>query len=199
MDAVNALRSRDGVDLIVLDWMLPDVPGTEICRFIRSQPALAAMPVIMVTARADEVDRVVGLEVGADDYLSKPFSMRELVLRVRNLLRRQRGTEGASDDLTCGPLRADLSAHRVWVGDEEIALTALEFRLLKALLERAGRVQTRERLLEDVWRMHPNVSTRTVDTHVRRLRNKLGASAAQVETLRGVGYRLVEPRGESTG
>jgi two-component system phosphate regulon response regulator PhoB len=180
-------------DAVVLDLMLPEVSGTEVCRRIRRDARTHAIPVVMLTARGEEIDRVVGFELGADDYVVKPFSVRELVLRVRAALRRsQPASPEAETVLAHGPLRVDLAAHRVWVDDDEVALTALEFRLLVTLLQRRGRVQTRDRLLTDVWDVSSEIATRTVDTHVKRLRQKLGGGGALIETLRGVGYRLVE-------
>jgi two-component system phosphate regulon response regulator PhoB len=181
-------------DLVLLDLMLPELSGTEVCRRLRSSEAPENIPVIMVTARSDEVDRVVGLELGADDYVVKPFSVRELMLRVRAVMRRGRGggEEPAADGVTdaFGDLRVDRDGHRTWVGSDEVHLTALEFRLLTTLMARRGRVQTREQLLEDVWHVNPDVTSRTVDTHVRRLRMKLNAAGDYIETIRGVGYRF---------
>jgi len=184
-------------DVIVLDLMLPDLSGTEICRRLREQERTRELPVIMCTAKGEEIDRVVGFEVGADDYVVKPFSVRELILRVRALLRRvQRPNQsdgrgsGESALLRFGRLKIDRDAHRAWVDDGEIALTALEFRLLHAFLARRGRVQSRDALLDEVWGMDADVTTRTVDTHVKRLREKLGDAGAYIETLRGVGYRF---------
>ncbi|PRP97508.1 Transcriptional regulatory protein YycF [Enhygromyxa salina] len=178
-------------DLVLLDLMLPDIPGTEVCRQIRATERTRKVPIVMLTARGDELDRVVGFEVGADDYVTKPFSVRELMLRVRAVLRR---VGGPSDEdparLEIGALQVDTSSHRVWVGGEEVRLTALEFRLLSTFLARAGRVQTRDTLLADVWGMHAGLTTRTVDTHVTRLRKKLGEVGSYIETLRGVGYRF---------
>jgi two-component system, OmpR family, phosphate regulon response regulator PhoB len=189
--ALAALQADPPPDLVILDLMLPDMSGTEICRRIRQEPATARLPVVMLTARSEDIDRVVGFEVGADDYVVKPFSTRELVLRVRAILRR---SEAAATDSpstrTIGPLRLDFDGHRLWVDGEEILLTALEFRLLKTLVQRRGRVQTRETLLTQVWEMNGELTTRTVDTHVRRLRKKLGSAAVYIETLRGVGYRF---------
>ncbi|MCG8554824.1 MAG: response regulator transcription factor [Proteobacteria bacterium] len=183
-------------DLIVLDLMLPDLAGTEVCRILRQREATRRVPIIMLTAKAEEIDRVVGFEVGADDYVTKPFSVRELLLRVRAILRRGHANGETSKELSFGALRIDSDSHRVWVDGKEVALTALEFRLLTTLLSRKGRVQTRERLLQDVWDMSSEVTTRTVDTHVKRLRHKIGNAAAYIETLRGVGYRFqdAEPR-----
>jgi two-component system phosphate regulon response regulator PhoB len=183
-------------DLIVLDLMLPDMSGTEVCRELRRTEATRSTPIIFLTARDNEIDRVVAFELGADDYVSKPFSVRELVLRVRALLRRAKATKSAppSGEQNFDRLRVDPEAHQVWVDGVEVVLTALEFRLLHTLLGRRGRVQTRSQLLEDVWGVHAEVTTRTVDTHVKRLREKLGDAGSYVETIRGVGYRF---RGKS--
>jgi two-component system phosphate regulon response regulator PhoB len=177
-------------DVIVLDLMLPDLAGTEICRRLREQERTRDVPVIMCTAKGEEIDRVVGFEVGADDYVVKPFSVRELILRIRALLRRAHRTEGEPSLMRFGRLKIDRDAHRAWVDENELALTALEFRLLHAFLSRRGRVQTRDALLSDVWGIDADVTTRTVDTHVKRLREKLGDAGAYIETLRGVGYRF---------
>ncbi len=200
-DAASAWRRLQDshVDLVVLDLMLPgDVDGVELCRRIRRAPHTASLPVVMVTARGEEVDRVVGFEVGADDYVPKPFSPRELVLRIEAVLRRSHmgahGTRPENDVLRFGPLCIDLPGHRVEVDGAPVELTALEFRLLAWLAERPGRVQSREQLLEHVWGYAPGVGSRTVDTHVRRLRGKLGSAAELIETVRGVGYRLRAPR-----
>jgi two-component system phosphate regulon response regulator PhoB len=182
---------RGPVDLILLDIMLPDVPGTEICKRLRRDPATASVPIIMLTAKTQEIDRVVGLELGADDYVSKPFSVREIVLRVGAILRRvQPAPTEPSARLEIGKLSIDVAEHRVLVEGEEIPLTALEFKLLYDLASRLGRVQTREGLLERVWGYVPGIETRTVDTHVKRLREKLAGARDQLETIRGVGYRL---------
>lgn len=177
-------------DVIVLDLMLPDLSGTEVCRRLKASPETARVPVVMLTAKGEEIDRVVGFEMGAEDYVVKPFSTRELVLRVRAILRRATTAPEAEGMVRFGRLRMDTAAHRVWVDEAEVALTALELKLLSTLHERRGRVQTRERLLEDVWDMHAAVTTRTVDTHVKRLRQKLGAAEPYIETVRGVGYRF---------
>jgi two-component system, OmpR family, phosphate regulon response regulator PhoB len=181
-------------DLVLLDLMLPDVSGTEVCRQLKADERTRHVPVVMLTARGGEVDRVVGLEVGADDYVTKPFSVRELVLRVGAVLRRvgERRT-GARRDARVGPIRVDVDAHRSYVHGQEIQLTPLEFDLLQTLVSRAGRVQSREQLLENVWDLASDVETRTIDTHVKRLREKLGAARGMLETVRGVGYRLAEP------
>jgi two-component system, OmpR family, phosphate regulon response regulator PhoB len=181
-------------DLVVLDLMLPDISGTEVCRQLKASPRTRHVPVLMLTARAQEIDRVVGFEVGADDFVPKPFSVRELVLRIRAILRR--GATSPGDELhdTVGPIRVDPAAHRAFVGDEEVPLTALEFKLLLTFMSRIGRVQTREALLQDVWGLSSDLQTRTVDTHVKRLREKLGAGRDVIETVRGIGYRMIDPR-----
>jgi len=176
--------------LIVLDWMLPDMNGVELCSRLRQDPRTGRVPILMLTARGEENDRVHGLEAGADDYVVKPYSVRELVLRIRSLLRRAEPPTPAGSAKQVGELRLDIEAHRVWVSDEEVMLTLLEFKLLDTLLSRSGRVQTRERLLEEVWQMPGELTTRTVDTHVKRLRQKLGSAGRFIETVRGVGYRF---------
>jgi two-component system phosphate regulon response regulator PhoB len=188
-----ALASREPrPDLILLDLMLPDTSGTEVCRELRADERTRDVPIIMLTAKGEEVDRVVGFEVGADDYVVKPFSVRELVLRVRAVLKRSERSPEERRSMTFGRLRVDVDAHRVWVDGGEVTLTALELKLLTTLLSRRGRVQSRDRLLSDVWGIDADVTTRTVDTHIKRLRTKLGAAADYVETLRGVGYRFCE-------
>ena len=178
-------------DVIVLDLMLPDLSGTEICRRLREQERTRDVPIIMCTAKGEEIDRVVGFEVGADDYVVKPYSVRELVLRIRAQLRhRTARTTAEPARLRFGVLDIDPDAHRAWIEGVEVSLTALEFRLLHTFISRRGRVQTREALLRDVWGIDADVTTRTVDTHVKRLREKLGAAGAYIETLRGVGYRF---------
>ena len=180
-----------GPDLVLLDLMLPDMSGTQVCQQLRTGERTRGLPIIMMTAKSEEVDRVVGFEVGADDYVIKPFSLRELMLRIRAVLRRKAPTDAASVvPSSYGRLRVDMEGHRVWVDEQEVVLTALEFRLLTTLIARRGRVQTRDALLGDVWGVQPGLTTRTVDTHVRRLRKKLGEVADYVQTLRGVGYRF---------
>ena len=179
-------------DAVILDLMLPDLPGTEICRQLKSSSRTSSLPVIMLTARTDEVDRVVGFELGADDYITKPFSVREVVLRVKAILRRGTPAEAGPREQV-GPVRLDAEAHRVFVDGGEIELTALEFKLLETFMSRVGRVQTREQLLRDVWEMTGDLQTRTVDTHVKRLREKLGSGRDLIETVRGLGYRMSDP------
>lgn len=191
--AISRLMKGSAPDLVVLDLMLPDISGLDVCRQMRESGRLKDVPVLMLTARGEESDRVAGFEVGADDYVPKPFSVRELMLRVKALLRRAGSTaEGEEGEARFGILKVDRAAHRVWVDGEEAALTVLEFGLLTTLLERRGRVQTRDRLLNDVWDIHADVTTRTVDTHVKRLREKLKEAGQYVETVRGVGYRFKE-------
>jgi len=183
-------------DLIVLDLMLPDVQGTDVCRELKRAEATRDIPVLILSARGDEIDRVVGFELGAEDYVVKPFSVRELILRINAILKRSKSAtpenEAVAADMTFGAIRIDHTRHRVWVNEKELTLTALEFKLLATFISRKGRVQTRERLLDDVWGIDVGVTTRTVDTHVKRLREKLGKKARYVETVRGVGYRFAE-------
>jgi len=188
--AALARIQGDPPDLVLLDLTLPDTSGIEVCRAIRGAPATRDLPVVMISARVEEIDRVVGFEVGADDYITKPFSLRELVLRVRAVLRRREPGRPAGDRVRCGRLSVDDAGHRAWLDEQELVLTALEFRLLRTLAGHPGRVFSREDLLADVWGMAVGVTTRTVDTHILRLRDKLGPAADQLQTLRGVGYRL---------
>jgi two-component system, OmpR family, phosphate regulon response regulator PhoB len=187
-----ALAARSKPDLVLLDLMLPDISGRDVCRRLRANPQTRDVPIVMLTARGEEADRVQGFEVGADDYVTKPFSPRELVLRVKAILRRA-GAGTTQERVVLGPLELDLGAHRAYVGGDEVELTALEFKLLHHLMSRPGRVQTREQLLSDVWGISSPLETRTVDTHVMRLREKLGEARDFVETVRGVGYRMAEP------
>jgi two-component system phosphate regulon response regulator PhoB len=179
-------------DLIILDLMLPRLSGTEVCKQLKRDPATAAIPVIMLTAKGEEVDRILGLELGADDYVTKPFSPRELNLRVQSILRRRQAGHEPPERVRHGALTLDRSRHEVSVSGKAIELTATEFKLLALLLERKGRVQSRDRLLNDVWGYENVIDTRTVDTHLRRLREKLGRAADYVETVRGVGYRMLD-------
>ena len=181
------------IDVIILDLMLPDGSGLTLCRDIKSDAKTKHIPVIILTAKTEEVDRIVGFELGADDYVTKPFSVRELILRVKAILKRGIDSpqqENDISDIEVGDLRLNLDAHQAFVRDEEIALTALEFRLLKHLLDRRGRVQTRDQLLEEVWGYSSDVTTRTVDTHIKRLREKLLGAGDCIQTIRGVGYRF---------
>lgn len=179
-------------DLVILDLMLPDGSGLTLCRDIKSDPATKNTLVILLTAKADELDRVIGFELGADDYVTKPFSVRELILRVKAILKRRASEERqpADPSYTFGALTLNLEAHQVFINDLEVGFTALEFRLLKHLIDRKGRVQSRDQLLEEVWGYSAEVTTRTVDTHIKRLREKLGSAGEYIQTIRGVGYRF---------
>jgi two-component system, OmpR family, phosphate regulon response regulator PhoB len=177
-------------DIVLLDLMLPDRPGTTVCTALKREPRTQGIPIIMVTAKGEEVDRIVGLELGADDYLVKPFSVRELMLRMNAVLRRGVATEPPFIEVC--ELRIDRDAHRVEVDGAEIGMTPLEFKLLLTLVVRRDRVQTRSTLLSDVWELDPGVSSRTVDTHVKRLRDKLRSAGRFIQTVRGVGYRFSE-------
>ena len=178
--------------LVVLDVMLPEIDGLEVCKLLRRDSATAKIPILMLTAKAAEIDRVLGLELGADDYVTKPFSPRELVLRVKKILQRGAASGEKRETMRFGELLIDLPKHLVsWKG-KAIELTATEFKLVTVLAERAGRVQTRDALLRDVWEYDAAIDTRTVDTHMRRLREKLGPAAKHLDTVRGVGYRFVE-------
>ena len=178
-------------DLVLLDLMLPEMDGLEVCRRLRQDPATMALPIVMLTARGDEVDRVLGLELGADDYVTKPFSPRELVARIRAVLRRARPPAGAAP-LVIGRLAIDAAAHHVTVDGQAVSLTRKEFDLLRALAEARGRVLSREYLLDHVWGYTAagEIESRTVDVHVRRLRQKLGAEGQRIGTVTGVGYRF---------
>lgn len=183
----NALPS-----LVILDLMLPGMSGLEVCRVLKAESATRGIPILMLTAKAEEVDRIVGLELGADDYVTKPFSPRELVLRVRSILRRFNGAPETTDVLRLGDIQVDRSRYEVVVKGKSIDFTATEFKLLTVLMERRGRVQSRDALLNDVWGYESLIDTRTVDTHIRRLREKLGKASDCIETIRGFGYRMVE-------
>ena len=177
-------------DVLILDLMLPGVSGLDVCKSIRTDDDIRDMSIIMLTAKGEEIDRVIGFELGADDYVTKPFSVRELILRVKVLLKKQRESLVENKLVTFGPIRIDLDAHELKINDKEIVLTALEFKLLQHLVKRKGRVQTREQLLGDVWGYSAEVTTRTVDTHIKRLREKLGNTSDYIQTIRGVGYRF---------
>jgi two-component system phosphate regulon response regulator PhoB len=193
-DGADALKKARtfSPDLIVLDLMLPEVDGLEVCKILRRDPATAGVPIIMLTAKAAEIDRVLGLELGADDYITKPFSPRELVLRVKSLLRRGQTAVKEVEQIRAGDLMIDLPRHLVAIGNKRVDLTITEFKLLSTLAQRRGRVQSREQLLRDVWEYDNIIDTRTVDTHMRRLREKLGRASKYLDTVRGVGYRFIE-------
>jgi two-component system alkaline phosphatase synthesis response regulator PhoP len=191
-DALHAVGARPP-ELIVLDLMLPHVDGLEVCRLLRANEATAAIPIIMVTARADESERIVGLELGADDYLAKPFSPNELVARVRALLRRAQRGAPPTKTLAYGPIALDTDRHLVSCGGRDVTLTAKEFLLLEYLLLHRGRVLSRDVLLTDVWGYRYTGGTRTVDVHVRRLREKLPVLADGLVTVKQFGYKLVDP------
>tara|TARA_B100000674_G_C37833092_1_gene911526 strand:+ start:332 stop:1018 length:687 start_codon:yes stop_codon:yes gene_type:complete len=177
-------------DVVILDLMLPDISGLEICRMLKNDDLLKNISIIMLTAKGDEVDRIVGFELGADDYVTKPFSIRELILRVKVLQKKQNGSVDSDKLLEIGMISMDLDAHSVSIDKKQVTLTALEFKLLKHLAQRKGRVQTRDQLLGDVWGYSAEVTTRTVDTHIKRLREKLGSACCYIQTIRGVGYRF---------
>ena len=190
-DGTSGLQKArdDRPDFIVLDLMLPKLSGLEVCKILKSDTATSHTPILMLTAKAEEIDRIVGLEFGADDYVTKPFSPREIVLRIRAILRR---AERADESLNAGPISIDPARHQVRVSGKQVQLTSLEFKLLRTLMQRRGRVQDRDRLLNEVWGYQSVIDTRTVDTHVRRLREKLGKAGDAIETVRGFGYRLRE-------
>jgi two-component system, OmpR family, phosphate regulon response regulator PhoB len=188
-----AAAREDLPDLVVLDLMLPGLLGTEVCKALRKDSRTARIPVLMVTAKSDEIDRVVGFEVGADDYIVKPFSMRELTLRIKAILRRCESEQAAAASLlNLGGITIDTERHRVMSSNTEIDLTSTEFKLLLYLAERRGRVISRDQLLQNVWSYHEVGDTRTVDTHITRLRSKLGPPGEQVKTVRGFGYKIEE-------
>jgi DNA-binding response OmpR family regulator len=192
-DGEEALKKARALlpSLIILDVMLPEVDGLEVCKILRRDARVSATPIIMLTAKAAEIDRVLGLELGADDYLTKPFSPRELVLRVKRLLRSDPAAV-KQDEIVLKELRLDVPRHQATVRSRAVDLTATEFKLLTVLAQRRGRVQSREQLLQDVWEYDNLIDTRTVDTHMRRLREKLGPAARYLDTVRGVGYRFIE-------
>ena len=190
-DGASGLQKArdDRPDFIILDLMLPRMSGLEVCKILKSDTATSHTPILMLTARAEEIDRIVGLEFGADDYVTKPFSPREVVLRIRAIFRRG---EKADESLKAGPISIDPARHEVRINGKRVRLTSLEFKLLRTLMQRRGRVQERDRLLNEVWGYESVIDTRTVDTHVRRLREKLGKAGDAIETVRGFGYRLRE-------
>jgi two-component system phosphate regulon response regulator PhoB len=193
-DGEQALRlvASEMPQLVILDLMLPDMDGLEFCRKMKQDEPTSGIPIIMLTAKGEEVDRVVGFELGAEDYITKPFSPRELVLRVKAILKRAAPREEPARKLSLGDLSIDLDRHQVWLEGKEILLTHTEFKLLSTLVSRKGRVQTRDRLLADVWNYESDVDSRTVDTHIKRLRSKLGKWGEAIETVRSLGYRLRE-------
>jgi two-component system, OmpR family, phosphate regulon response regulator PhoB len=196
-DATASISKARGMqpDLIILDIMMPLLGGIQVCRILRADPKLARVPIVFLTAKTETHDRIEGLESGADDYLSKPFSPKELVLRVESILRRVAAPkEPVSAKLRVGDIQLDSDTHRASIKGELLDLTATEFKLLRIMMERQGRVQTREHLLLNVWNYSTEIETRTVDTHVRRLREKLGPEAGWIETIRGVGYRIAEKK-----
>ena len=188
-DGASGLQKarEDRPDFIVLDLMLPKMSGLEVCKILKNDTATNHIPILMLTAKAEEIDRIVGLEFGADDYVTKPFSPREILLRIRAILRRG---ETPGESLKVGPISIDPARHEVRVNGKQVRLTSLEFKLLQTLMQRRGRVQDRDRLLNEVWGYESVIDTRTVDTHVRRLREKLGKVGDVIETVRGFGYRL---------
>ena len=190
LDAEKIL-STTNISLILLDLMLPDGSGLDLCRKLKADQSTNSIPIIILTAKDDEVDKVVGFELGADDYVTKPFSVRELILRIKAILKRKvQKPEVTEVEREFGEFRIDSDSHEVFVNGEEVSLTALEFRLLKQLVDRRGRVQTRDQLLSDVWGYSADITTRTVDTHIKRLREKLGPIGKYVQTIRGVGYKF---------
>ncbi len=194
LDGEEALKkARDLLPhLIILDLMLPEVDGIEVCKILRRDQRTSGIPIIMLTAKAAEVDRVLGLELGADDYVTKPFSPRELILRVKRLLRSNEVLVEKTDRIEWKELSVDIPRHQAMVKGKPVDLTATEFKLLTILAQRRGRVQSRDQLLQDVWEYDNLIDTRTVDTHMRRLREKLGVASKYLDTVRGVGYRFVE-------
>ncbi len=195
IEEANTFLENPSYSIILLDLMLPDGSGLDLCKQIKSNPETNETPILILTAKDDEVDKVVGFELGADDYVTKPFSVRELILRVKAILKRNTKTSNPSNQTheinrNFGSLKMNVESHEVFINDEEIILTALEFKLLRQLVERRGRVQTRDQLLTDVWGYSSDVTTRTVDTHIKRLREKLGSMGKYVQTIRGVGYKF---------
>jgi two-component system phosphate regulon response regulator PhoB len=198
-DGASAIAHATGEqtpDLMLLDLMLPDMSGKDVCKHLRSHPQTKNLPIIMLTAKGEESNRIAGFEVGADDYIVKPFSVKELLLRIQAVLRRVQPSDSSDiqaskpHHFSFGELRLETDTHTAYVEKIELKLTAIEFKLLFQLLDQKGLVQTREKLLESVWDIHADITTRTVDTHVKRLRQKLGVASSYIETLRGVGYRF---------
>lgn len=191
-DGLEALQNAEGTDLILLDLMLPEIDGIEVCRRLKTAAKTADIPIIMLTAKAEEVDRIIGLEMGADDYVAKPFSMRELMARIKAVLRRSSSSDrNNSNVLVIGSLKIDFASYQVWLADAAVPLTPKEFDLLKLLVTNQGRAFSRDELLERVWGYEYYGDTRTVDVHIRHLRSKLAADEAlsnAIETVRGVGY-----------
>ena len=194
LDGPSGLTSAKEIlpDLILLDLMIPGLPGTEVCKQLKKHESTSGIPVIMITARGEEIDRVVGFEVGADDYVVKPFSVRELLLRVKAVLRRAKPGETGGKLIKAGGITIDTARHQVFAGGQQVLLTTTEYKLLLTLAERTGRVQGREQLLKDVWGILHAGDTRTVDTHVTRLRTKLGEAGEILKTVRGFGYKMEE-------
>lgn len=187
-EAIEAVHNKKP-DLLILDLMLPDISGLDVCKEIRNKSNNEDIFILMLTAKGEEVDRIVGFELGADDYLVKPFSLRELSLRVSSLLKRSR-PHLSNEKVSIGELEIDIAAHRILLNNKEISLTKKEFELIMHLVQRNGRVQTREYLLSQIWGYTSDVTTRTVDTHIKRLRSKLGSFSKNIETVRSVGYRF---------
>ena len=190
-DAEQKLQNNNDFSLILLDLMLPDGSGLDLCKKTKANPETESIPIIILTAKDDEVDKVVGFELGADDYVTKPFSVRELILRVKAILKRGiKKSDLVEVERQFGDLKIDVDSHEVHVDSSQIQLTALEFRLLRQLVDKRGRVQSRDQLLSEVWGYNSDVTTRTVDTHIKRLREKLGSMGKYVQTIRGVGYKF---------
>lgn len=196
MDGASGLElaKKGRPSLIILDLMLPEMDGKDVCRALKSNSVTQSIPILMLTAKAEEVDRVIGFELGADDYVTKPFSPRELVLRVKAILRRKEAPQEGEKVLRIGDLSIDRDRHFVSIKEKSIRLTSTEFKLLYELASKRGRVQTRENLLDKVWGYTYEGYARTVDTHIRRLREKLGKMGEYIETIRGIGYRFQEEK-----
>ena len=191
LSEAEEIVNSNSLSLILLDLMLPDGSGLDLCKKFKSNSKTESIPIIILTAKDDEVDKVVGFELGADDYVTKPFSIRELILRIKAVLKRKIDKKDLVEvERQFGDLRMDIDSHEVFVNNEEVFLTALEFKLLRQLVDRRGRVQSRDQLLADVWGYSSDVTTRTVDTHIKRLREKLGVIGKYVQTIRGVGYKF---------